>query len=160
MTHAATGAGASAAPLPPPPVAAMPPPTGPAPSLGRRLLHRAGRAVKLFALAVLCVILFVIYIAYRAHGPNGEALHLTAGQDTGLVNGELDHGVRVKFDVHNIGDDGRLVIRPWLSCSDGQWEREQSYDFKADQTVAFDFFFPEPTINSANIHYGVKISRK
>jgi hypothetical protein len=158
MTHAAASAAAPPAPLPPPPVAPRPP--LPAPSLGRRLLHRAGRALKLFALAVLGVILFMVYIAYRAHGPNGEALHLSAGQDTGLVNGELDHGVRVKFDVHNIGDDGRLVIRPWLSCSDGLWEREQTYDFKAGETVPFDFFFPEPTINSANVHYGVKISRK
>jgi hypothetical protein len=154
MAHAANSAVVQPAPLPPPPVEAPPP------SLGRRILHSAGRALKLLVLAVLGLILFMVYIAYRAHGPNGEALHLTANQDTGLVNGELDHGVRVKFDVHNVGDDGRLFIRPWISCSDGQWEREQTYDFKADQTVAFDFFFHEPTINSANIHYGVKISRK
>jgi hypothetical protein len=82
--------------------------------------------------------------------------NLKADHDTRMVNNEMDYGVTVSFTLTNSGDEGFIQVRPWLSCSEGEWSREQNLTFKKGEAMNLTYFFHEPTINASNIQYGVR----
>ena len=73
-----------------------------------------------------------------------------------LVNGEMDWGSEVSFDVKNEGDKGMIHVTVTLSCSEGQWVRTQDLLLEADQTMHLTYFFAEPTITASN--YQARVS--
>jgi len=76
--------------------------------------------------------------------------------DSRIVDNQLDHGLVVSFTLTNTGKAGLIRVQPWLTCSDGEWSREQNLTFQAGESMNLTYFFHEPTINSSNIQYGVR----
>mgnify|MGYP007077470571 CR=1 FL=1 len=76
----------------------------------------------------------------------------------GLVRGEADYGIKVSFEVTNSGEAGIITVGPWLSTSEGEWDRKQKVTFDAGETRSFSYLFHEPTVNASNIQYGVTVS--
>lgn len=87
----------------------------------------------------------------------GVTTNLAATSDVGLINNEPDYGIKISFQVQNVGDAGLITIQPWVSSSEGEWQREQKIQFAKGETRPFSYFFHEPTVNAANVQYGVKV---
>jgi hypothetical protein len=87
----------------------------------------------------------------------GEVSNLKITADVGLINDQPDAGYRVAFNLTNRGGDGMISIRPWLSCSEGNYTRTQDMQFSAGEVRALSYFFHEPTINATNVQGGVKV---
>lgn len=87
----------------------------------------------------------------------GKVLSVTAEHDMGLVNGEADYGFTVTLVIKNVGGTGEIRITPGLSCSEGEWDRTQTLQFRAQETKRLTYFFHEPTVNASNCHYGASV---
>jgi hypothetical protein len=77
-----------------------------------------------------------------------------------IVNNEPDYGIQVNFILRNEGKSGLINVRTWLTCSDGEWSREQRVTLDESESMSFTYFFHEPTINATNIQYGVNVDPK
>ena len=82
--------------------------------------------------------------------------NMQAGHDTRIVNDEFDYGVTITFTIKNVGEAGMIRLQPWISCSEGEWSREQNLNFDAGESMDLSYFFHEPSINASNLQYGVK----
>lgn len=88
----------------------------------------------------------------------GTVSDLSASEETALVNGEPDYGVKVKFTLLNVSEAGLITITTRLSTSEGEWSRSQKLSFSAGESKLLTYFFHEPTINATNIQYSVTVS--
>lgn len=86
----------------------------------------------------------------------GEVSDLSLDHESRIVNGEFDYGVTVSFTIKNTGEAGIIEISPRLSCSEGEWSREQNLQFTAGEQKSLTYFFQEPTINSSNIEVEIR----
>ncbi len=102
--------------------------------------------------AVICCICFS-----SCSEAKGEFSNLKSKSDVRLVNDSLDYGIDVSFTVKNVGKKGTITITPRLSCSEGEWTREQTLTFDEGESKTFTYFFQEPTINAENIYSSVKL---
>ena len=87
----------------------------------------------------------------------GKVLSITAKHDMGLVDGEADYGCTVTVVIKNVGETDEIKITPGLSCSEGEWDRTQTLQFRAQETKKLTYFFHEPTVNATNCHYNVRV---
>lgn len=103
--------------------------------------------------AIVIAGLFVLYaIGNRISEAKPEVISVTNKSDTRLVNGAPDYGVLVQVSVHNRADEsGNIVVKARLSTSEGEWERQQTLYFSADQTKNLEYFFSEPSVNASGI---------
>jgi len=88
---------------------------------------------------------------------SGAISDLTLKGDTGVIDGEPDYGINVKFTVTNNGEDGILTLTTRLSTSEGEWSRQQKLSFSAGQSMTLSYFFHEPTINATNVQGRVNV---
>lgn len=93
-----------------------------------------------------------------AQKPRGLISTITRQEHPALVNGEMDWGSEVGFDLANQGDRGMLHVTVTLSCSEGQWARQQDLLLDPKQSVHLSYFFEEPTINATNFQARVGVS--
>jgi len=91
------------------------------------------------------------YIALFSSEAKGRIDSSTWEHDVQLRNGWPDAGVKTIHDVTNTGKRGMILVSVTLSCSEGEWGREQKMQFDAGETRKVEFFFHEPTINATNI---------
>ncbi len=77
--------------------------------------------------------------------------------DAGVINNQLDAGYTISFTVKNTGQEGVITINAKLSCSEGEWTRSQTVNFKPNESNNFSYFFHEPTINATNVHGSVNV---
>ena len=91
-----------------------------------------------------------------AKRPRGSVSNIIRQEHPMLVNGEMDWGSEVTFDVKNEGDRGMIHVTVTLSCSEGQWVRSQDLLLEPGQTMHLTYFFAEPTINASN--YQARVS--
>lgn len=87
----------------------------------------------------------------------GQISNLRCENATGIVNGQLDYGINVIFNVKNIGKSGVISIKAKLSTSEGEWQQEQNLDFNAGESKTLKYFFAEPTINVNNMQCKISI---
>jgi hypothetical protein len=87
----------------------------------------------------------------------GVYSNLRAKEDSVLVNGSFDYSIVVYFTVKNIGKDGVITVSPWLASSEGEWSRNQRIRFEAGESKSLKYIFSEPTVNAANMQYGVRV---
>jgi hypothetical protein len=87
----------------------------------------------------------------------GKLVQANAKHDLILTSEGPDYGVTVTATIKNVGKAGSLAISPEISTSEGEWDRTQHLHFAANETKTLTWFFPEPTINAGNIHYGVSV---
>ena len=109
------------------------------------------------------IIVAVVVLAYVSdYDPKnkaiGEIVLVEQVEDTGMIDGEVDYGVRVKTRVKNAGQEGFIKIQANLSTSEGEWTREQKLHFDAGQSRELTWFFSEPTINVSNVESWVYVS--
>jgi hypothetical protein len=109
----------------------------------------------------MALLVFVLFDC-RATMSNAraEASNITCTSDVGLVNGELDAGVKVSVTVKNVGKAGFINIKPELSTSEGEWTRSQNLQFNAGETKTLTYFFHEPTVNASSIQCRIEVSPK
>ncbi|MCA9277905.1 MAG: hypothetical protein H6815_03865 [Phycisphaeraceae bacterium] len=75
-----------------------------------------------------------------------------------VINGEPDYGIEVTCVVSNESESSRdITITAMLSSSEGEWEREQTLRFNANESRNLSYFFHEPTVNATNLQSRVKI---
>ena len=91
------------------------------------------------------------YLSLFSSQANAELEKSTWEDDIEIRNGWPDAGVRTKMDVKNIGKRGMILVAVTLSCSEGEWGREQKMLFEEGERRLVEFFFNEPTINATNI---------
>ncbi len=103
------------------------------------------------------VLLGVALIGGCAKRPHGNVSNVTRQEHPALVNGKMDWGSEVGFDLKNEGERGMIHITVNLSCSEGQWVRSQELLLEAEQSIHLTYFFQEPTINSANYQALVRV---
>lgn len=87
----------------------------------------------------------------------GEISNFEVNSDFGIINDEPDAGFTVTFTLKNIGEKGVIEITPKLSCSEGEWTRNQSLTLNAGESKNLTYFFHEPTINSTNVQGSVYV---
>ena len=68
-------------------------------------------------------------IAVILSDAEGVVSNLRASDDTRIVNGEPDYGWNIQFTVKNVGKSGMIKVSPWISCSDGEWQKSQKFAF-------------------------------
>lgn len=77
---------------------------------------------------------------------------------TRIRSGEPDDGIELTCVVSNQSDTSRdITITATLSSSEGEWEREQTLRFNANESKELEYFFHEPTIDATNLQSRVKI---
>ena len=109
---------------------------------------------KAFAIGLLSVAV----LAGCARGPHGSVWNITRQEHPALINGEMDWGSEVGFDVKNEGERGMVHITVTLSCSEGQWVRSQDLLLEAGQPRHLTYFFQEPTITATNFQALVRVN--
>ena len=97
-------------------------------------------------------------LAAAASDADGSASNLRADHDTRVRGGEWDYGLTLSFTVTNVGERGLIRISPWVSCSEGEWSRVQNLEFAAGERRQLTYFFHEPSVNSTNLQYGVRVT--
>jgi hypothetical protein len=80
-----------------------------------------------------------------------EISNFEVNYDFGIINGKPDAGYTVTFNVKNKGEYGSITIIPKLTCSEGEWLREQTLILDKGESRVLSYFFHEPTINSTNV---------
>jgi hypothetical protein len=91
------------------------------------------------------------YLSFFSSRANAQLEKSTWEDDIEIRDGWPDAGVRTKMDVTNIGKRGMILVAVTLSCSEGEWGREQKMLFEEGERRIVEFFFHEPTINATNI---------
>lgn len=121
------------------------------------------------ALALLAVLIgagvyFVVrnplvfdYIALFASDAKGRMESSSWEDDVQLRKGWPDAGVTTKTVVTNTGRRGMVMVAVTLSCSEGEWGREQKILFDPGETRTVEFFFHEPTINATNVQTRIRL---
>jgi hypothetical protein len=122
------------------------------------LTMKAILGLALFVVLAGAAVYFVIknpllfdYISLFSSQANAQLEKSTWENDIEIRNGWPDAGVRTKMDVTNIGKRGMILVAVTLSCSEGEWGREQKILFDEGERRSVEFFFHEPTINATNI---------
>src|SRR5882672_10413631 len=87
------------------------------------------------------VLLSVAVLGGCDKGPHGSVWNITREEHPALINGEMDWGSEVGFDVKNDGQRGTVHITVTLSCSEGQWVRSQNLLLEAGQPRHLTYFF-------------------
>jgi hypothetical protein len=108
---------------------------------------------KSFAIVLLCVAL----LGGCAKQPRGNVSNITRQEHPMLVNGDMDWGSEVGFDLKNEGERGMIHVTVTLSCSEGQWVRSQELLLEAGQSMHLTYFFQEPTLNASNYQALVRV---
>lgn len=88
---------------------------------------------------------------------SGKVTKVSAKNDFGLIDGEMDYGITVTVVMENVGETDPIMITPRISCSEGEWDRTQNLTFKKNETKQLTYFFHEPTVNASNCQYGVAV---
>ncbi|HUJ33161.1 MAG TPA: hypothetical protein VLY23_17910 [Candidatus Acidoferrum sp.] len=106
------------------------------------------------AFTVLNIALLSSCFLPRAHS---VVTNVTRQEHPEVINGEMDWGSEVGFDLRNDGDRGMVHITVTLTCSEGEWNRTQDIQMEAGESRHFTYFFQEPTINATNYQGRVNV---
>jgi hypothetical protein len=87
---------------------------------------------------------------------DGRVYNLKAEHDFIFRNDQPDYSLRVTMSVKNVGQSGVINITPWVTCSEGEWERSQQLHFNSGESNNLTFQFHELSINATNVQYGVR----
>lgn len=87
----------------------------------------------------------------------GQTSNLKCESDVGLINGEMDAGVKVAVIVRNVAEAGVITVKPEVSTSEGEWSRSQELQFDKGESKTLTYFFEQPTINATNIQCRVGV---
>ena len=109
-------------------------------------------------LTLALLVFFLLGCRALASRAKGKASNVKCASDVGIVNGEMDAGIKVSLTVTNTGETGFINVKPELSTSEGEWHRSQDVQFNAGESKALSYFFDEPTINATNIQCRVAVS--
>jgi hypothetical protein len=102
--------------------------------------------------------LFAVLMGCTRPTPNGQVSNIKVEEEPELVNGQMDWGAKVSFTVTNFGVAGTIHVSVHLTCSEGEWTREQDLIFRPKETMSLTYFFQEPTINATNIQAHVVVN--
>jgi hypothetical protein len=102
--------------------------------------------------------LFAILMGCPAPTPNGQVSGIKVEEEPELVNGQMDWGAKVSFTVTNTGVGGTIHVNVHLTCSEGEWSRDQDLIFRPNESMTLSYFFQEPTINATNIQAHVVVT--
>jgi hypothetical protein len=120
-------------------------------TFGKLLLRWLWKGV-VWVFGVLLLIRLLAYVANQNSLADPVIIAHDIQPGTHIINGAFDFGYRLSLTVHNKADKRGLVkIVVHLSCSEGEWSREQLVAFEPGQTMDLDYIFQEPTINSDNV---------
>jgi hypothetical protein len=97
------------------------------------------------------------FISLFSSAANGRMDSSTWENDVQLRNGWPDAGITTIIDVTNTAKKGLIMVSVTLSCSEGDWEREQKMLFDAGEARKVEFFFQEPTIHATNIETRTRV---
>lgn len=111
-----------------------------------------------FSLLFLFVFLAIGSDESTTSKANGQVSNFEVTADFGVINDEPDAGYSISFTVKNVGENGVIKIIPKLSCSEGEWTREQTLTLNAGESRDLTYFFHEPTINSTNVQGTVNVN--
>ena len=89
--------------------------------------------------------------------PKGVVSNVTRQEHPEVINGAMDWGSQVDFDLRNAGDKGLVHVVVTLSCSEGEWNRTQDILMEAGELRHLTYFFQEPTINATNYQGRVNV---
>jgi hypothetical protein len=116
------------------------------------------KQLKHFSAAVAAIVLFTTSSCEEVFSDaKGTVSNFEVTPDFTILSDNPDAGVTVSFNVTNVGEKGVIKITPKLSCSEGEWTRQQTVTFDAGESQDFQFFFHEPTINASNIQGTLRI---
>lgn len=119
------------------------------------------KAVFKHLLSILLVVAFILLTMgcdeSLSSEASGDIYDFDIIEDVGFINDEFDAGAKITFTLKNVGESGIIKIMPKLSCSEGEWTREQSVILNAGESREFTYFFHEPTINATNIQGSVSV---
>ncbi len=115
-------------------------------------------------IAVVTLSATILFTGYKGcaalSDAKGEVSNLRKKEEVKLMNNEPDYGYTVSVTVKNVGKAGVIEIKPWLTSSEGEWNRARTMEFTAGESKDLTFFFHEPTINATDIEYGVDVLPK
>jgi hypothetical protein len=90
--------------------------------------------------------------------PKAHINNFTSAGDTQLINGELDWGIQISFDLQSVSSDPQNVtVEMKVSCSEGQWTQRRTVQLQPKETEHITQFFAQPTINATDIHSQAQI---
>ena len=119
---------------------------------------RIKQKVKVIVLPTIVLLsIFMVVGCSLTPKPHGKVSNISRQQHPELINGELDWGSEVAFDLTNEGDPGIIHVTVTLSSSEGQWNRTQDISLEAGQSKHLTYFFQEPTINVTNLQERVHV---
>ena len=107
--------------------------------------------------AFAIVFLSIALLGGCAKRPRGNVSNITRQEHPMLVNGDMDWGSEVGFDLKNEGERGMVRVTVTLSCSEGQWVRSQELLLEAGQSMHLTYFFQEPTLTASNYQALVRV---
>lgn len=77
-----------------------------------------------------------------------------------MINGALDYGAAVSFDVTNISEEPQKIqLHTEVECSEGKWSQDQKVDLAAKESRHLSMFFPQPTIEAKDCKGSVQVVR-
>jgi hypothetical protein len=91
-----------------------------------------------------------MFVGCGPFGPHGVVSNVTHQEHPEMIDGTLDWGSEVGFDLTNQAVRGTIHVTVTLSTSEGQWMRTQDLLVDQGQTMHLTYFFQEPTINASN----------
>ena len=107
--------------------------------------------------AFAIVLFSVVVLGGCEKRPRGSVSNITRQEHPELINGQMDWGSEVGFDLKNEGERGMIHITVTVSCSEGRWVRSQDLLLEAGQFRHLTYFFHEPTINATNFQALVRV---
>ena len=126
-----------------------------------------GEIAKFVGYIVLGLIAFGIYAQWKeknegtatpANLADCRIVAVDSIVDTYIINNNPDFGYTIRTTIRNIGQEGQLKVRAFLSTSEGNFERSQALTFQSNQEAALSYQFPEPSINATGVQSRITCS--
>lgn len=93
--------------------------------------------------------------------PDAKVENLDGTGDSRLINGDLDWGLIVSFDITSIRSEPKdIPLQVHLSCSEGEWTRTSTVHLGPNESRHLSFFFAEPTIGATEIKMRVHMGEE
>jgi hypothetical protein len=122
-----------------------------------RVPEEAALTMRIKEKALVLILLSIALLAGCVKRPRGNVSNIIRQEHPMLVNGDMDWGSEVGFDLKNEGERGMIHVTVTLSCSEGQWVRSQELLLETGQSMHLTYFFQEPTITASNYQALVRV---
>ncbi|HBN9511482.1 hypothetical protein GFM12_06420 [Pseudomonas aeruginosa] len=78
--------------------------------------------------------------------------------ETFVTNGNFDFGYVVQTKIQNVGGEGKITVKAYLSSSEGNLERSQVLVFPANTERVLQYQFAEPSLNATGVQSRLECS--